>query len=227
MIGNNMIENKPFKEYEEEVDLMLKDKDMHAMRNLLNKAQTSYLKEERLDSNLKVRSFKNVYFYAAAATIVICLGIGGYFKFVVPSIDNKTESLYLAYYQPYVTDVNTRSSEAGNSEMTNALTAYSNKDYPKAIELLNAIKTPSELAEANFYKGLSNMEIGRFKQSIESFNLVLVSNNQSFIPHGHWYTALTWIKLNNIQAAKQHLLWLKENDRFYGKKANEILTLLQ
>lgn len=223
MTKNNLIENKAFREYEEEVDSMLQDKDRHVMRSLIRKIHSDYIKEERLDSSPKARNFKPIYYYLSAAVILTFLSIGGYMKFVLPSNSLDSEELFNLNYEPYNADVISRTGEVLTNETNKAIDAYSNKEYSMAIELFSQT-LPNENAATHFYLGISYMEIGRYKQSLESFEKVLNLNHSAYDPQAHWYTALTWIKLNNLAAAQIHLNWLVKNDRYYSLKANAILA---
>jgi tetratricopeptide (TPR) repeat protein len=109
-----------------------------------------------------------------------------------------------------------------------AFQAYENRDFEKAVELFSKVtEADGSILMAYFYKGISSIEIGNFTVAVESFEKVLKNPANPYYPQAQWYSALTWLKLNNSENAKLHLSWLIKNDRFYGTKAKEVLLKIE
>ncbi|MGC8802433.1 MAG: tetratricopeptide repeat protein, partial [Bacteroidales bacterium] len=110
-----------------------------------------------------------------------------------------------------------------------AIQAYENKEYYKAITLFSNIETsiPDCTLMAAFYKGVSCIEVSDYKNAIQSFTRVINAPYNTYTANAHWYMALTWLKLNNVNESVKHLDWLVKNDRQLNTKAEEILSALE
>jgi tetratricopeptide (TPR) repeat protein len=217
------IETTAFSEYENDIDTILKDVDKRSFILTVNKIESEYLEDQKRD--IKTRKISRSLIYSlAAAIIVISIGIGTVLKLGVFSTQVDSELIFNQYYATYQVDFQNRSDEAVVQNLYLAFLAYEGKEYDKAIELFNKVSEgDATIIMAYFYKGISCIEISDYKQAIESFNKVLANKNNPYFAQSRWYSALTWIKLNNINSAKEHLEWLIKNDRYYGSKAKEIL----
>jgi tetratricopeptide (TPR) repeat protein len=200
-------------------------KNRKAMRNLLKKAHEDYLTEERLDIPRKEKTIKPLYYYLAASVLAVVIFTGLYFNFILPSEQIDTEKIYTEFYQPYPLSSEVLSNNLSKDDnLRVAYIAYSNNKYALASELFGrAIEKQSGLIDAIFFRGIAFMETGQHKQSIESFKAVIQNKNNNYLSHAHWYTALTWIKLNSPKEALSHLVWLRENNTNMQKKANDLI----
>jgi tetratricopeptide (TPR) repeat protein len=223
MKESNTIETAALSDYENEIDNILRDVDKYSFIKSVKKIEAEFV-EKRVDQPKIRKISKNIYYYAAAAVLIIFIGVGGILKYNVFSSSVDSETIFNQYYQTYQSDLTNRSDESLVQNLYLAVLAYEGKEYDKAIELFSKVSDSDEsIIMAHFYKGISCIEISDYKQAIESFNKVLVNINNPYFAQSHWYSALTWIKLNNMNSAKVHLEWLIKNDRHYSLKAKEIL----
>lgn len=220
------LEDVTFSEHENEIDNILKDVDKRSFIASLKKVNAEFQKSENKKNKTRNIS-RNIYYYLAAAILIVCIGIGSILKFGLFSTDINSESIFNEYYSTYQNDYQSRSDEKVVNNLYQAFQAYENKDFDNAVELFSKVsESDASIMMAHFYKGISCVEISDYKQAIESFKKVLTNSNNPYFPQSHWYCALTWLKLNNPESAKEHLEWLIKNDRHYNQKAKEILNKL-
>ena len=214
---------------EHEIDEFLKDKETLHFRNTLIKVHGDFIKNELVSKQLKLKPlFHRAYVIGIAASIAILIGVLGVFQLLHNPHNNNCEELFSQYYKPYQADFTARSDQVVINNLVIAFQLYDNHEYDKAADFFKRVVEADEsILMAHFYLGVSSIEIGDYKKAIESFNFIIKNESNPFYPQAKWYSALIWLKLNNSESAKQHLLWLVNNDRFYGVKAKEILVKLK
>jgi tetratricopeptide (TPR) repeat protein len=212
-----------------EIDEILKDRDIENFRKTLTSVHNKFMDHDQQTTIPSGRTTsKRLYLYLAAASILLLIGIFGTVKMLINSSQPNCEELFQLYYEPYQNDYNTRSDEVLINNLYLAFQAYENKEYEKAADLFTkVIQSDETIMMAYFYRGISCIELGEYKTAIESFNKVLKNDNNPYYVQAKWYSALTWLKINNLTSAKQQLEWLSTNDRFYGSKAKELLQKLK
>lgn len=213
-----------FSDYEHDIDVMLLDEKKYKFRKAVKETHAKFIADSGIKP--KIKFIKRHYIiYSIAASIVLLIGIGSIIKYGSASRSYSYEILFNEYYQPYKSDYNTRSDENVVSNLYLAFQLYERKEYDKAIEFFSKVTEEDHtILIAYFYKGVSCIEIADYKRALDSFNKVLKSDSNPYYPQAHWYSSLTWIKLNNAEQAKDHLNWLIANDRFYGAKAKELIS---
>ena len=221
-----------YQEMENEIDLILQDKQKQDFILTLKKVHADYMAEGNKQQSLfsEKRSMRNVYL-AVAASLVILVGIIGVIRFAAFSSGKNYEDIFYKYYQTYPISYQNRDAYQGNEGnlIHLAIQAYENKEFYKAITLFSNIETsiPDCTLMAAFYKGISCIEVSDYKNAIQSFNKVISAPYNTYTASAHWYMALTWIKLNNVEESKTHLNWLIKNDRQLNAKADEVRKLLE
>ncbi len=213
-----------------DIEGILKDIDKQNFISKLSQIHNDYIKSNKPSKTKPIRRFWHRNFnYYAAAFIAVLIAIGFVVKLYVfkPNLD--TEKFFEQYYTTYKLDNQTRSVVSDNKILNLAINAYEQKSYYKAIELLSSIESNDleTTIKVNFFKGISCIEVSDYKEAIDSLNKVLKSDTSLYRSQSHWYLALTWLKLNNIDMAKEHLNWLIINDRYYNTIAKTILEQLK
>jgi len=219
-------------ELENEIDLILQDTQKQDFILTLKKIHTDYTadrkKQRPLFSSKKIT--RNLYL-AVAASVVLIVGIFGVVRFTAFTSEKNYENIFYKYYQAYPIIYQSRNVHLDNEEnlVNLAVQAYENKEFYKAITLFSNIETsiPDCTLMAAFYKGVSCIEVSDYKNAIQSFNKVITAPYNTYTASAHWYMALTWIKLNNVDEGVKHLNWLVKNDRHFNVKAGEIIKALE
>ncbi len=157
--------------------------------------------------------------YAAAAVLAMVLG-GGIYAFI--NSTKAPDELYLTYYQTYpnVVAPNVRGENEQNLK-NKAFKAYDSGDYAEALLLFNQI---NGVEYADFYKGISMLELGQTTQTIAHFkNLKFSESPYPFETYRKWYLALAYLQKNQIKEAKILLKQLSETVNPQRQKAAELL----
>jgi tetratricopeptide (TPR) repeat protein len=214
---------------EREIDLYLKDEETAHFRNTLLKVHKEFIDTEIEPVSQKVKPFfRKGYVFAIAASIAVIIGVFGVTRLFYNSSVTNFDDIFSQYYKTYQDDFSNRSDQLVVNNFYMAFQAYENRDFEKAVELFSKVtEADGSILMAYFYKGISSIEIGNYAVAVESFEKVLKNTSNPYYPQAQWYSALTWLKLNNSENAKQHLSWLIKNDRFYGTKAKEVLLKIE
>ena len=227
--GHIIPETSQYAFIERDIDLYLKDGETGHFRNTLLKVHNEYIDAEIEQGSNKTKSFfRKGYIYAIAASIAVIIGVFGVSRLFYNSSATNFDDIFSQYYKIYQDDFTTRSDQVVVNNLYLAFQAYETHDYEKAVELFSKVTEVDEsMLMAYFYKGISCIEIGNYAVAVESFEKVTKNPSNPYYPQAQWYCALTWLKLNNSENARQHLSWLISNDRFYGIKAKEVLLKIE
>lgn len=136
----------------------------------------------------------------------------------------RTDKAFENFYQPYETDLTTRSNDKIESDLKYAYVSYQNKDYKTSFELL---KNQDGSVECNctamFYLGLSALELNKFTVAETSLQKVSTNSNSYYSLHADWYLSMLYLKYNQPTEAKGYLEQLANSNNFYTRKAKKIL----
>ena len=149
--------------------------------------------------------------------------------FVATKFMNTTEVSPAEHFASYYQSLPMELSGRGSSEETiNALeTKYRGNDYAASIPLLTELLSQQENAKWSFYRGISYLETNNLNNAIADFKSVADSEDILWKQHGTWYLALSHLKNNNVDAAKNALQTLASNpDADHHREAKELLNKL-
>ena len=106
-----------------------------------------------------------------------------------------------------------------------AMTAYSNQDFKKTIELLSPLVNQPNFPftdRGNLYLGLSQLMQDKNQKAVNYFEAI--NAESSFIQDAEWFLALTFLKMENLIEAKRTLQKIADQPRhFKYKEAVETL----
>jgi tetratricopeptide (TPR) repeat protein len=207
-----------------EIDSCLKDSQLAEFRKIVKYANFQYHIFNEKHGNKKLYFHKISKFYKAAS-ILILVSISLLTIYITTPNFSTSQKIFYEYYQPYQENITTRAitSQMGNFEL--AISAYNRKDYNKSIDYFNKSMVIS--STVNFYKGMACIECKNYEAALISLQQVINNTDSTYYSHAQWFLALTWLKLEKPRNSISHLKWLKNNDRYYCKKATEILNKLQ
>ncbi|TAJ12177.1 tetratricopeptide repeat protein [Marinilabiliaceae bacterium JC017] len=162
-----------------------------------------------------------VFAWAAAATIIAFLGIGGVLG-LFPGGDFNSDQIFSQYYEPYSVGIVVRGEDNSQvSELDEAIRLYMEGNIDTALSAFTTIKIENPEV-AGFYLGLCYMENGHFQEAIDEFQSV--SNDAIFYSdHISWYWSLALVKQGDEQGALPILKELVSSDE-YGTNAKKILS---
>jgi len=166
----------------------------------------------------KVKSFKIWY---AAASLFLIAGLGFYFS------QNSNTAIYEEFYQSYPNVVApTVRGEQKEDIKSEAFYEYDSGNYEKSLALFSAIYESEKDDYALFYKALSQMELQKTNDAINTFNQFDLNKNNAFTPFVKWYLALAYLKDNQTEKAMPLLKSLSENENPQQEMAQKLLTEL-
>lgn len=139
----------------------------------------------------------------------------------------KTERLFLSYYEGFELDNTTRgiaNNAAEQNELNLGASAFSNQSFEKSIGHFNTyLKENPEHIATNYFKAMALLELGEYKEAIDYFSICSI-NDESYFEESTWHIALAYLQLKDVEQAKQFLKDLTKDEKsFYYKKAKELL----
>jgi TolA-binding protein len=211
------------------IEKCLKNREAENFRRTLTVVHNDFVKSNASSNSAKVISLntRKVVYWAAASIAILFACISGWLYFSAYST-NPCQQIFSEYYEPYQMDIPTRSDGSIVNNLQMAFQAYESKEYNKAVSFFDVVlSTDNSMLIAYFYKGVSCIEIEDYTTALQSFQKVIDYPSNPYYIQAKWYSALTWLKVNKPENAKEHLKWLVLNDRYYGEKAKIIIKQLK
>ena len=104
---------------------------------------------------------------AASVLILIVMSLFKIVEYQNPS------KLYTNFYEPYITDISTRSIVQSKNKIQLSYSLYQQGDYEASFEILkNYISNNFDDQAAHFYLGLNALELNQFDLAIDVFSLI-------------------------------------------------------
>ncbi len=217
-----------------EINDCIDENEIIKFKNKLNKiyyhfrrTENEDAKELMLDSTPVKKGLtpqKRIVIIAASFTLIIIIGLL-FYKSVNKVYSNN--ELFSMYYKPYEPDIIIRSDIDKFRDLENAILLYDKGNYNTAFDkFISIIMQDNNNYLAQFYLGLTCMELNKFDTAIEQFTSISENWESPFRYHLEWYLALCYLKNNNKEEAKALLIQIKSTNRYYKTEAEEILDKL-
>lgn len=194
------------------------------LRNLLVEEEAN-LKKTVLSADEKP-TFSIGKWLSGAAAIVVFL-VAGWLLFKGGS-DSGSSRLFTENFTAY-TNIIAPNRRGNNDErrLSLAFLAYDNKQYQKAIDEFEALKSDTLQNELTFYIGVSYLALEEVEKAM--ITLAEVSEDSRFAMEKQWYMALAYLKKNDIDATKEALnkALALSTDPVLTRKATELLDKLK
>jgi len=156
---------------------------------------------------------------AAAASLAIFMTVSA--LLLTTNSDADFAGLYNQYYSPYPADVLRTAPDNAQEPYQQALKAYSEGDYNKAILLFNSIPLEGVSNSFYLYKGITAMELGKYPLAIELFNKL---DKDVILKHeGMWYESLCYLGMEDEKATRSALNEIIQVDGYYKNRAATLL----
>ncbi len=208
-----------------EVDEAIADTEVVDFR-----AQLTDLREEtrRFDPGRKVFRFTRPWHYAATAALALLVAIG---LATVLGRPLSNSDLFVKYMKPYELVLTNRSvdNEFTKHLMNMAETAFQAGDFERAIgHYSEVLEINNEKIEAEFYIGVSSMEVEKYVDATESFTRVIEQNDNLFIQKAEWYMAGCLLAMDETERARrQFALIASSANHYYKDDAAKILKRMK
>ncbi|WP_299207866.1 tetratricopeptide repeat protein [uncultured Dokdonia sp.] len=163
--------------------------------------------------------------WSIAATILVLMGLGSLWFL---NTINSTETLYAHYFEPYKNVVQpTVRGETIKTTKVLAFMAYDDGDYDTAIVHINELLEDKPEAILALYKANAQLQIDQTEAAIETLKSQ-IKKTDTIYAEAQWYLALSYLKLDNKEAAKSYLnTLLQTNSSFKNKDATALLKSLE
>ncbi|WP_299125657.1 hypothetical protein [uncultured Winogradskyella sp.] len=171
---------------------LLREEDLQNLKKTLAKTSSEFNSKEGATS-------KRLFYYLAAASIVIFLGFQLFVNENTSNQDLYNDYIALNDLPSFVTRGN------DTSDLARAQELFENKKYEESLSVFQSIDNLSN-NEANLaiYKGIAQTELGKYDEAEHTFN-TLINSDLLDAEKGYWYKALLFIKRDRIQEAKSTL----------------------
>ena len=187
-------------------------KDELSFRQNVATISTGYTNQNTTKAKGKLR--KIIYIGLAAAAMLIVVFI------VVPMGNTKaTPNQLFATNYTYQTITETTRGESADTILNTAIAQYNTKNFEGAIANFNKIKASNALA--NFWLGVSKLELNDTKGAMAEFD-ILIAGTSVYKDKAAWYKALTYLKMSDIAICKKQLLTINNYSSYY-KVAQQLL----
>lgn len=175
-----------------------------------------------------------------AASFLLLLSIGIWF--LMP--DNSNEKLFKDNFEPYknFVYVEANRSERTKEEIQNdikeekplndlqkAFVAYDKERYEAALNLFDASETTVNFAKdsLNLYKSMCYLALNKTDKALITLKTIQADPHSTLKNETEWYEALTYLKVNNKDAAKKILIGIQHRpEHRHAEKAAELLGKL-
>ena len=208
-----------------EVDEAIADTEVLDFR-----AQLTDLREEtrRSETGKRVFRFTRPWHYAASAALALLVAIGLATVLGRPLSNN---DLFAKYMKPYELVLTNRSvdNEVTTLWMGRAQEHYLKGEFELAIDCFDEVLfLNSNKMEADFYMGMSNMEIKQFVEASESFTKVIAHDDNLYIQKAEWFLAGCLLAMEETDQARRKLASIaSSSNHFYKDDAAKILKRMK
>lgn len=163
------------------------------------------------------------YWYAAASVLLVALLAGGIFLMQPGGYTN--EKLFKMYYKPGEIDMK----RTANSNMVEALIAYSDKDFVNAAMAFEQVlaSDPANIP-VKYYCAISHIESGGYDRAAILLQEIIGNDNNSYVDYAEWNLGLTYLADNrHEEALRQFKDIASDPDHSYYSQAVSILDKME
>lgn len=210
-----------------EVNEAIGEKDIMALRESLKNIKDSETEtDNRQKRGILPPKLRNVIWYAAAASIILVLGLNITFQ----NHSYSNPELYNEFYRPMEGNLGaTRSASLPEERLLNkALMKMNNKEYDNALKLFSKIlQQDGRNVAGNFYTGTINQRKGQYGDAIHSFTNVISLGDNLFVEQSEWYIGLCYLNRNEREKAIRQFRKISESSGYYQQQSKAILRKLE
>jgi tetratricopeptide (TPR) repeat protein len=169
---------------------------------------------------------KNVFWYAAAASIILLLGLNIIWRTQVYT----DPELYNEFYRPVNSNsgVVRSTTRIEESMLNRAMTYMGSKEYNTALKLFSEILVQDKQnAAANFYLGAIYQDKRQYTAAIQFFTNVITQGDNLFIEQSYWYLGLCYLGQDRRDKAIIQFRKLSLGNGYYGQQSIDLLKKLE
>ncbi|MEL6560339.1 MAG: tetratricopeptide repeat protein [Bacteroidota bacterium] len=163
-----------------------------------------------LGNSMKRKNSKRVLLRIAATVTLLLIAT----LFLWQASPSKNERVFAAYFKQYPIPANLRG-ENVETNLNEGFMAYETQNFSKALPIFN--NSDDNSVSIKMYIGNCYLGIDRPEKAAEVFSSLDSEEAQ-------WYLALTYVKMNQINEAREVLEALEIKSEIYRAKAKELLV---
>ena len=218
-----LVSEKNFSEeikFHKEVNDAIRDEKLNEFRQLVHEMIHAKTKTTSIFNSFSVKLIK----FHVAASIILLLAFS---LWKLLSIE-PPEKIFSDFYNPYPTDISTRSIGKTNDNLQLSCLLYEEGDYNKSFNLLQGyISENPENLTASFFIGLNAIALAKYDIAIKELKKTEADAITPFAVHARWYLALTYLKTNRFVEARKYFELLIKGENCYSEKAKKVLKKLK
>ncbi len=208
-----------------EVDEAISDTEVLDFRTQLNNLRED---SRQTETGRKVFRFTRSWHYAASAALALLVAIG---LATVLGRPLSNSDLFAKYMKPYELVLTNRSGDnMADFVMNEAREFYLAGEYEKAIDKFDEVLELSfgKNKQAEFYMGLSHMELTQYGPASNSFTSVIEHNDNLYIQKAEWFLAGCLLAMDETERARRQLAKIAASpNHFYTRDAQKILKRMK
>ena len=199
-----------------EKDIFKLRKELVAARESADTKRVKMLIPESKSTNMK-------FWRNSVAVIVVLLGITGVLRNSFVSMDNTYENYYKT---PSWSPDRSLSSEV--SILQSANISYLEADYDNVIDVLSQVSdSETDYAVFDFYRAASFQNLENYKSAAENYTKVIENGDNLYVEEAEWYRSLCYLKLGEMDKAKNELLAVIERKGHFENDAKAVIRRLK
>ncbi len=178
----------------------------------------------------KRRTIRRLVAVGIAASILGLFWMGGIFvQQSLPELADKNFSVpkvELTYTNPEIESVS--ATQVGIEDLlTKATQAYNAKNFDRTLTVFDDLRSQYnyETDEMLLYESLIDYQKNNYNKAAETLQQIITRNSE-IKDEAHWYLALTYLKMEQKDPAKEQLEILNNQTSKYQKKADRLLNKL-
>lgn len=203
------------KDFKDELDFHLE------IRSSLRQQDDANFRQKLIELEIEAPKTNSKRFWMGIAASLIGLAMLGMWWVLLPS---EKEDLFQAYYtiQRNIHEPLTRAN--GQENLTyEAFLAYEKEEWQTALDLFSSLEENSPEEYIDLYIGNCQLQLGKYKEAIQSFEALLDSADSDLKHRGTWYLALAELANGNTGRAKELLLQLASESGAFSPQAKTLL----
>ncbi len=190
----------------------------------IDSKDTTVTETRELTGKSKTRSLIIRYSALAAAALI---GVFFLVRTLIPS--SGTAGLFESNYQPYnaLSTITRSTNNSSADNYSDAIANYKSGNYQTAaIGFEGVLKNDPSSVSAQFFLGLSNLELKNYDGAINLLSEV-VNNSGEFGKESKWYLGLAYVQKGDTKKAAECFEYLAKSKGFYSERSEKILRRLK
>jgi len=178
-----------------------------------------------LEPGISVKN--NKFYYVKWAASFILIAVVGWLILNRGTGAGATD-IYQEYYASYPNVVAPVSRTESGDIRAEMWIQYESGDYSNACKSFeSALKNDPDNLELSFYLGISALETNQAGSAVKNFDSIVKNVNSRFYEPAQWYLALAYLKMEDVDAAKEVFKTIADGSGSYSDRAAEVYELIR